>query len=109
MEKIDRNEAARLLSQQVTGARYFFLNLAPNPAAPLTLVMGGREHCNPDYLVQRRGFPFYVLEYVVSGEGMVRLDQRRHPLGPGMVFASAPTTYCEIHTEPKNPMVKYFL
>src|SRR3954465_2579999 len=109
MEKIGRTETSGLLSQQVTGARYFFLNLAPNRKEPLTLVMGGREHCNPDYAVSRRGFPFYVLEYVVSGHGSVRLDHRRHALGPGLVFAYAPTTHCEIQTDPRDPMVKYFL
>src|SRR4051812_16913439 len=102
MEKIDRSDATRLLSQQVSGARYFFLNLAPSRKDALSLVMGGREHCNPDYSIQRRGFPFYVLEYVVSGQGSVRLDQRRHMLGPGMIFAYAPTTDCEIHTDPRD-------
>src|SRR4051812_20528315 len=109
MEKIGRPDAAGLLSQQVTGARYFFLNLAPRRAQPLTLVMGGREHCNPDYAIVRRNFPFYVLEYVVSGVGTVKLDNKTHPLGPGVVFATAPTTRCEIHTDPRDPMVKYFL
>jgi len=109
MEKLDRSDAARLLSQQVTGARYFFLNLAPAKKDPLTLVMGGREHCNPDYIIQRRDFPFYVLEYVVSGQGSVKLDHRRHALGAGVVFASAPTTACEIHTDPNDTLVKYFL
>ena len=109
MEKIDRPDPSRLLSQQVTGARYFFLNLAPGRREPLTLTMGGREHCNPDYVILRRGFPFYVLEYVRSGQGTLRLDRRRHGLRPGMVFAYAPTTDCEIHTDPRDPMVKYFL
>lgn len=109
MEKIGRPDASNLLSKQVTAARYFFLNLAPSRKDPLTLVMGGREQCNPDYVVMRRGFPFYVLEYVVSGCGSVQLDRKRHALGPGVVFAYAPTTHCEIHTDPQNPMVKYFL
>ncbi len=109
MEKIGQHEAAGLLSQQVTAARYFFLNLAPRPKERLTLVMGGREQCNPDYVVSRRTFPFHVLEYVVAGRGTVRLDRREHGLGPGMVFAYAPTTACEIHTDPRDPMVKYFL
>jgi AraC-like DNA-binding protein len=109
MEKIGQSDASGLLSQQVTGARYFFLNLAPRRAEPLTLVMGGREHCNPDYVIQRRNFPFYVLEYVVSGRGAVKLDGKPHVLGPGVVFACAPTTRCEIHTDPRDPMVKYFL
>lgn len=109
MEKIDRPEATRLLSQQVSGARYFFLNLVPGRQESLTLALGGREHCNPDYAIVRREFPFYVLEYVLSGQGTLRLDRRRHALRPGMVYACAPTTHCEIHTDPRDPMVKYFL
>jgi AraC-like DNA-binding protein len=109
MEKVVRPDASNLLSTQVTGARYFFLNLAPNRREPLTLVMGGREHCNPDYVIRRRSFPFYVLEYVVSGQGSVRLNDRRHELLPGVVFVYAPSTHCEIHTDPRDPMVKYFL
>ena len=109
MEKIGHNDASGLLSQQVTGARYFFLNLAPRRANPLTLVMGGREHSNPDYVISRRDFPFYVLEYVVSGHGAVKLDGKAHALGAGMVFAYAPTTQCEIHTDPHDTMEKYFL
>lgn len=109
MEKIARPDASRLLSQQVTGARYFFLNLAPSPKEAVSLVMGGREHCNPDYAVVRRGFPFHVLEYVVSGHGTVQLDARRQTLEPGVIFASAPTTHCEIRTDPNDRLVKYFL
>jgi AraC family transcriptional regulator len=109
MEKIDRSDPTRLLSQQVTGARYFFLNLVPGRREPLALTMGGREHCNPDYAIVRHEFPFYVLEYVCSGQGTVRLNRRRHALRPGMIYAYAPTTDCEIRTDPGDPMVKYFL
>jgi AraC family transcriptional regulator len=109
MEKIGRSDATHLLSKQVSAARYFFLNLAPRRADPLTLVMGGREHCNPDYAVVRGQFPFFVLEYVVSGRGTVKLGRKQHTLGPGMVYAYAPTTRCEIRTDPRDPMVKYFL
>jgi AraC family transcriptional regulator len=109
MDKIVRSPPSRLLSQQVTGARYFFLNLAPRPARPLTLVMGGLERCNPDYVISRHDFPFYALEYVVSGRGWVKLNHSRQDLGPGTLFAYAPTTHCEIHTDPDDPLVKYFL
>lgn len=109
MEKIARSDAARLLSQQVSGARYFFQRLAPSPRDPLALVMGGREHCNPDYRIVRDGFPFHVLEYVVAGRGEVRLAGQRHPLTTGAVFAYSPTMPCEIRTDPSAPMVKYFV
>ncbi len=109
MTNIDRPEAARLLSQQVTAARYFFLNLSPRRSPGPTLVMGGREQCNPDYIVSRRRFAFYAVEFVVAGRGEVTLDGRRQALSAGSIFAYAPTTHCEIRTDPLAPMVKYFI
>jgi AraC-like DNA-binding protein len=109
MEKIARPDASRLLSQQVSGGRYFFLNLAPDARRPLQLAMGGRERCNPDYAITRASFPFHVLEYVESGRGRVALDGVTHELRPGTVFGYGPTTRYEIRTEVEDPMVKYFL
>lgn len=109
MEKIVRPDASRLLSQQVSAARYFFLDLATPARGGLALAMGGRERCNPDYHLTRASFPYHVLEYVVTGTGMARLDGVAHPLRPGVVFVYAPTTRYEISTDPTNPMVKYFL
>src|SRR5258708_3557293 len=109
MDIINRREASQLLSRQVTGGRYFFFNLAPRRRGPLALVMGGREHCNPDYAISRRNFPFFCLEFVVSGRGSVELDGRRHELVPGVMFTYAPTTRYEIHNDPAHPMLKYFL
>ena len=54
MDKIDHLDPATLLSRQVSGGRYFFLNLAPSRRKPMVLIMGGREQCNPDYIVERR-------------------------------------------------------
>jgi len=75
----------------------------------LVLAMGGREHCNPDYALARRRFPFYGIEFVVSGRGSVTLAGKKHALGPGAVFAYAPTMPCELRADPREPMVKYFL
>jgi AraC family transcriptional regulator len=109
MDKLDQSGVTQLLSRQVTGARYFFLNLAPRRSTSLALVMGGREHCNPDYAISRQAFPFHGLEYVVSGKGMARLDGRAQALTAGMLFAYAPTTHCEMRNDPADPMVKFFL
>jgi AraC-like DNA-binding protein len=109
MDKIDQAKPGELLSQQVGRGRYFFLNLAEPSRSPATLVFGGREECNPDYAIRRSSFPYYVLELVESGEGTVRLGAAAHPLRPGSVFAYAPTTPCEIRTDPKRPLRKFFL
>jgi AraC family transcriptional regulator len=98
-----------LLSRQVSGSRYFFLNLAPVRRKGHSLALGGREHCNPDYVIRREHYDYHVLEYVASGRGDVTLDGVRHALGPGSIFAYAPATQCEMRTDPEDPMVKYFL
>jgi AraC family transcriptional regulator len=109
MDNFGRRDPAHLLSDQVTGGRYFFLNLAAKSRAVLTLAMGGRERCNPDYRILRTTFPFYVMEYVESGSGTVQLDSTTHSIGPGVVFAYAPRTRYEIQTDPDDTMVKYFV
>lgn len=109
MDKIGITEQQRLLSQQVTGTRYFFLNLSPERSGQLRPALGGREHCNPDYAVDREVYAYEGLEYVAEGSGWVELDGRRHALMPGTVFAYGKTTHCVIRTNPDRPMVKYFV
>lgn len=106
-EKTPSLEPKNLLSQQVSGSRYFFLGLQPGAGGPLAL--GGREHCNPDYAIDRTAYAYHVLEYVAAGHGSVTLDGQRHELAAGSVFACAPTTACTMRTSSENPMVKYFV
>ncbi len=109
MDKIGSQAAAQLLSQQVSGARYFFLNLAPARGEALTLTLGGRETCNPDYAIDREGYPYLGIEYVAEGRGWLKLDGRRHELAPGALFCYGQATRCEMGTDPLHPMVKYFV
>ncbi|MBI2496799.1 MAG: AraC family transcriptional regulator [Opitutae bacterium] len=101
--------APELLSHQVSDTAYFFLNLAPSGRTRCAISAGGRERCNPDYLVRRRKYGYTVIECVVEGSGFVRLDGIKFPLGPGSVFAYRRDTACEIHTDPIRRLVKYFL
>jgi len=97
-----------VLSTQVTGSRYFFLELTGAAAAGLVPAYGGFERCNPDYLVQRDKFPFAALELVVEGEGELVLNGRTLPLRPGTLFHYDHTTRLEIRTDSRRPMAKYF-
>jgi AraC-like DNA-binding protein len=109
MSKIARAEASSLLSKQVTDARYFFLNLAPRKGARLELVMGGLEHCDPDYVVARSRFPFLCIEYVLSGCGLAITGHHQHRLAPSTLFAYGPHTLHEIRSDADHPLVKYFI
>lgn len=109
MDKIGNTGTRALLSQQVSRARYFFLNLAPARGARTGPALGGRELCNPDYRVDREAYAYAGLEYVAEGAGRVELDGVAHVLAPGAVFAYDRSTRCAIHTDPARPMVKYFV
>lgn len=99
----------RLLSPRVAGSRYAFLELAPASNARWTLALAGREECAPDYLVDRSSYPFHVVEYVASGCVRVRLgDGPVETLGPGTVFAYAPTMRCWMQADTSAAPVKFF-
>ncbi len=101
-------QRASLLSGQVSGSRYFFLELARKRGRPWALTLGGREQCNPDYLLDRAGYAYWVFEYVAEGAGEITLNGRRQALGPGSIFAYAPEMRCVMRTDPARPMLKYF-
>jgi AraC-like DNA-binding protein len=98
-----------ILSSQVSASRYFFLNRAHEGKAGVTLTYGGYEHCNPDYLIERAGFPYTVIELVASGQGSVKMNGRTYQLRPGAAYVYSLNTRLEIRTDPARPMAKYFL
>ncbi len=97
-------------STQVTDARYYHLNLNPAPrASGLVVVCGGCERCCPDYQNRRSNFPFWGVEFVAEGTGHLRLRQRTYPLRPGVTFLYGPGIPHVIRTDPRRPMLKYFV
>ncbi len=97
------------VSQQVTDARRYYLNLNPPRKAAFVVVCGGVERMRPEYVVRRRDFPFFAVELVVDGEGSLVLNGRRFPLAPGVVFAYGPGVAHIIRNHPQNRMRKYYL
>ncbi|MBI5689840.1 MAG: helix-turn-helix transcriptional regulator [Verrucomicrobia bacterium] len=97
------------LSQQVTAARRFYLDLRPRPGRDLTVVCGGWEECAPDYAIDRATFPYLSVEFVASGRGELVLGGRRHPLAPGTVFSYGPGVAQCIRTSPDARLGKYFI
>ncbi len=96
-------------SEQVSSAQRFYLNLQPPPGTRLAVVCGGVEHCAPDYAIQRETFPYFSLEYVARGEGLLKLGRRQYELKPGIIFAYGPGIRQHITAYPQKPLVKYFV
>ena len=81
------------VSRQVAAARRYFLDLAPDRRRPLTVVCGGCETVRRDYVVERADFPYWCVEFVAAGRGVVTLAGRDHPLAAGSVFAYGPGSF----------------
>jgi AraC-like DNA-binding protein len=90
-------------------ARRFILDLRPPPDAELAVVSGGRERCEPEYLVARESFPYHCLEFVLSGEGELEVGGKRFKLLPGSLFSYGPGVPHRIANSKNNPMTKYFV
>ena len=97
------------VSRQVTETRRFFLNLNPNRKASLEVVCGGVERMRPEYVVDRRDFPYFAVEVVAEGEGVLTINTQQHSLSAGSVFAYGPRTPHTIRNRADNGMRKYYL
>ena len=43
-----------------------------------------------DYLVERKDFPYYAIEWVSEGKGMLTMGGKDHELSTGTLFAYGP-------------------
>jgi AraC family transcriptional regulator len=108
MDNLAQNPPGGLLASQIAEAAYFFRRPAGRTAG-LHPVLGGRERCRPDYRLGRDDYPYWVIEYVVSGAGEARAAGKRFPLGPGTVFCYPPRTGMALETDPQRPLDKFFV
>jgi AraC-like DNA-binding protein len=97
------------ISQQVTDARRFYLNLNPWTRRELTVVCGGWEQCAADYVINRRAFPYFSIEFVASGRGELELGDEHHVLAPGMAFTYGPDVPHAIRSSSTERLRKYFV
>lgn len=97
------------VSRQVTEARRFFLNLNPNRDSALEVVCGGVERMRPEYVVDRTDFPYFAVELVAEGSGLLTIDGREYPLQAGSVFAYGPDARHTIRNQADDGMRKYYL
>jgi len=109
MSKQKGLEKPDFVSQQVTEAQRYFLDLNPDRKGRLTVVCGGRERCLPDYTVQREDFRFHCVEFVAEGEGTVSLNGKEFGLKPGMAFHYGPGIKHRIVTSRERLMLKYYV
>ena len=96
-------------SAQISEAKRFYFDFQPSPRIPLAVVCGGCEHCTADFVIQRRSFPYWSVEFVAQGKGRLTLGGHKAELVPGTLFAYGPGVAQHIVGDPQRPMVKYFV
>ncbi len=108
MVSVDKREPD-FFSKQVLQANRFYLDIRSQKHQSLKVVCGGCEHCHPGYRIDRPGFPFYSIEFVARGKGMVTLRGVQHDLFAGRVFSYGPRIAHLMITQTDAPLVKYFV
>lgn len=78
----------------------------PEPGALVTLDLIGYSHCDGTYFVKRHAFDFYVFEYIISGQGILRIDKERYRPSAGDVYIIPPNTDHEYSSSADDPWHK---
>ena len=96
-------------STQVSETQRFYLELNPAVQGRITVSSGGWERCQPDYDVERTGFPRMVIELVVRGSGKLTLGDEVHDLKPGTLFVYGRGIPHRIQASLEHGLTKYFV
>ena len=95
------------ISHEVESSRLFFLD--PSEDENFAVVFGGFERCVADYQIDRRSFPWFVLEFVSHGAGKVHLGETESELRPGSFFVYGKSLPHRITSSLDQPLGKYFV
>jgi AraC-like DNA-binding protein len=105
----DDKREPEFFSSQVLKANRFYMDIRSQKHQPLKVVCGGCEHCHPGYRIDRSDFPFYSIEFVAKGKGMVTLRGSKYALFAGRAFSYGPGIAHLMTTQDDDPLVKYFV
>lgn len=99
----------QFISEHVLDGEYFFLDLSQKDREGCVVACGGNEQCSADYQVEREGFRFIGVEFVVSGKARLKIKGEEFELTPGCLFGYLPETEMLIESVGKQPLQKYFV
>lgn len=97
------------ISRRVIRGRYLFLDLDPPAGTDLAVTCAGWEECSPGYEIEREGFRYLALEYIVGGTWELKTRRGKWNVGPGTIFAYGPGTAYSLKALSDTGLTKYFL
>jgi AraC-like DNA-binding protein len=95
------------LSSQVEKGRYANLP-RPSDGNDRAFILG-YEECAPDYTIERTGFPFWTLEFVLGGHGFYKDGEQVRELSFGGVYTYGPGVSQYFGNDRDRPFRKYFI
>lgn len=97
------------ISPDIHEGKYLFLDLNPPRRAGLTLVGAGREVCAENYRIDRPGFEYHTVEFVVGGTWSLEHGGHSEVLRSGALFAYGPETGYSLVAGGGGELIKYFV
>ncbi|MBE6635456.1 MAG: helix-turn-helix domain-containing protein [Ruminococcaceae bacterium] len=85
---------------------------APLPGVgllPLEISCFGITHPDKDYKIKRSPSPCFIIEYVASGKGYIKLNGKRYNLSSGDTYIIHPGDFCEYWADADEPYEKYWI
>lgn len=76
---------------------------------PLTISKFGITYPNPKYYIRREPSPCFVLEYVVSGQGHLKINDEKYTVKSGDIYILHPGDFCTYYSDEKDPYKKYWV
>ncbi|MBQ8802759.1 MAG: AraC family transcriptional regulator [Tyzzerella sp.] len=76
---------------------------------PLTIESFGITFPNPNYHIQRTSSRYFILEYIVSGKGYLKVDGKEFTLNANDVYLLEPGSSHEYYADKDEPFKKYWI
>lgn len=99
-------------SRQIHEAKRFYrpeMLVLKDSGERFDVFAGGWESCAKGYKIERKGFPYYSIEFVVAGQGRLFIHEEEHELIPGVFFSYGPDIPHMIIMDEEHPLEKYFV
>lgn len=76
---------------------------------PLTIETFGITFPNPNYHIKRTSSKYFVLEYIISGKGYLKVDDKKFDLHANDVYLLEPCSSHEYYADPTDPFKKCWI
>ncbi len=87
----------------------FFTPKISSDIFPLEVSKAGITNPDPNYYIKRAQSRCFIIEYVVSGCGYLKINGENYILGANDVYLIHPGDKCEYYSDKENPYKKYWI